>query len=126
MVDHGEANAIVSACFVIRVDEAAEDIAVLRVGGEIDAFAAPALWACAQKQFGRAGGLVVDLVEVGFFGAAGLAVLLDIGGVTRKLGLPWVVVGSRPVQRAIRVTGLESRIPACASVAEALTALRRP
>lgn len=62
---------------------------VLDVSGDVDAFTAPLLRACLRTQLSRPGvrGMVLDLGQVGFLGAAGVSVLVEAARRCRERGL---------------------------------------
>lgn len=79
------------------------------VSGEVDLSTAAHLRDRLLEQI-RPGGpdLVVDLVEVGFLGAAGLTVLVGAGAAAEEAGVALhVVARTRPVLRPMAVTGLD-------------------
>ncbi|WP_327145895.1 STAS domain-containing protein [Nocardia sp. NBC_01327] len=82
---------------------------VLSVSGEVDMVSAPKLSAAVAESLATVSQLLIlDLTEVGFFGSAGLSVLVEalesVGG--RELR----VVGSVPVRRPIELTGLDEML----------------
>ncbi|MEU7143445.1 STAS domain-containing protein [Nocardia sp. NPDC046473] len=86
-----------------------DSVAVLTVGGEVDAASAPELQSGIEDALGHAPALlVVDLSGVRFFGSAGLSVLLFAVEAAAKGGLR--VVASSQVRRPIEVTGLDGVI----------------
>ncbi|MFI7000315.1 STAS domain-containing protein [Nocardia sp. NPDC050175] len=94
-----------------------DSVAVLTVGGEVDAASAPELQSGIEDALGHAPALlVVDLSGVRFFGSAGLSVLLF--AVEAAGGLR--VVASAQVRRPIEVTGLDGVIEVYETVHDAL------
>ncbi|ANN17063.1 hypothetical protein SD37_16355 [Amycolatopsis orientalis] len=60
----------------LRVRRPTRGTAVVEVGGEVDLGTAPRLWELlSERPHGNGAKLIVDLSEVGFFGAAGVRVL---------------------------------------------------
>ncbi|MFC9436020.1 STAS domain-containing protein [Nocardia sp. NPDC057030] len=83
--------------------------AVLTVSGEVDAVSAPQLQSGIDDALARKPAvLVVDLSAVGFFGSAGLSVLLLALDRLAKDRLR--VVASPQVRRPIEVTGLDGML----------------
>jgi anti-anti-sigma factor len=62
---------------------------VLDVSGDVDAFTAPVLRACLRTQLSRPGlhGMVLDVGQVGFLGAAGVSVLVEAARRCRERGI---------------------------------------
>jgi anti-sigma B factor antagonist len=89
--------------------------AVVEVAGELDTYTAPLLEACVRGQLVRPGlrALVVDLSQVSFLGAAGLAVLARAQHTCRERGAGFVVRGEPHslVSRVVRRAGLTGRPP---------------
>ncbi|MGN2636702.1 STAS domain-containing protein [Nocardia takedensis] len=80
--------------------------AVLTVNGEVDVASAPQLQSAIEEALkAQPPVLVVDLSGVGFFGSAGLSVLLVASEAAPAGGLR--VVASDQVRRPIEVTGLD-------------------
>lgn len=66
--------------------------------------------------------LIVDLSRVVFFGASGLGVLADVRDRSAQCGVELrLIVCSRPVRRALEVTGLTGSFAVYRSRADALT-----
>lgn len=83
--------------------------AVLTVNGEVDAVSAPQLQSGVEDALEQAPTvLVVDLSGVGFFGSAGLSVLLLALDKLTKNSLR--VVASPQARRPIEVTGLDGML----------------
>lgn len=87
---------------------------VLRVTGEIDMVTAPSLRAAVTEVFTDGlldeRTLVFDFTGVDFIGSSGLGVLAEAVQRAEVAALPplRVVVASRPVRRAIDVTGMDA------------------
>jgi anti-anti-sigma factor len=99
---------------------------VLAVRGDVDSCTSPLLRdrllehlrpACPQ--------LVVDLTEVGFFGAAGLTVLVTVRQAAEAAGIRLcLVAGRRAVLLPLTITGLDDVFDICPDIAHALLRLR--
>ncbi|MRH89616.1 anti-sigma factor antagonist [Nocardia sp. SYP-A9097] len=103
---------------VVRT-RSAESAVILSAAGEVDIVSAPTLSAAVGAALATDSAvLVVDLSGVGFFGSAGLSVLVEalesIGG--RRLK----VVASPQVRRPIEVTGLDDLLDVYGTLEEAL------
>jgi anti-anti-sigma factor len=86
---------------------------VVEVVGEVDAFTAPLLEACLQQQTDRRGltELVVDLEDVSFLGAAGIASLASAHRRCRSRAARLVLrCGRRRVLRPLQLTGLSELV----------------
>ncbi|RKT55363.1 STAS domain-containing protein [Saccharothrix australiensis] len=80
------------------------------------------LFACLRAD---AGGLVVDLDGVGFFGSLGIAVLVEVWERAGRSGIPLAVVaGRRAVARPMRLTEVDELLALCQTVDEAVAAVR--
>ncbi|WP_222268996.1 STAS domain-containing protein [Modestobacter marinus] len=89
------------------------DQVVVEVVGEVDAFTAPLLEACLQSQTDRRGltELVVDLEQVTFLGAAGIASLASAHRRCRSRAARLVLhCGRRRVLRPLQLTGLSELV----------------
>src|SRR5262245_58307549 len=104
--------------------EDADGLQLVRVGGELDAFAA--------KRFRdrlsilrSSDRYVVDLGALSFIDSAGLHALFAIGKVARDVGarIIYVVPSDSPVRRLIEVVKLGDVTPVCDSFDAALTRL---
>lgn len=101
-----------------------DSAAVLTVGGEVDALSAPQLQSGIDDALGNEPAvLVVDLSGVGFFGSAGLSVLLLAVRAVAKDGLR--VVASPQVRRPIEVTGLDGILDMFETLQDALAVADR-
>ncbi|MFB4288269.1 STAS domain-containing protein [Nonomuraea sp. ATR24] len=86
---------------------------VLRLSGEIDLFTSPAL---RQRLFNAldhsTGVLVLDMSQVTFCDAGGLAVLIGTQSRAKARGITLTLTGLRPfMTRLLRVSGLSGRFP---------------
>ncbi|MGY1840917.1 MULTISPECIES: STAS domain-containing protein [unclassified Modestobacter] len=99
---------------VTAVPDARPGRVVVEVVGEVDASTAPVLDACLASQAGRPGvaELVVDLGQVTFLGAAGVAALARAHRGCRARGARMVIRtgGRRCVLRLLELTGLAARV----------------
>jgi anti-sigma B factor antagonist len=103
----------------------AAHVAVIALGGEIDAYTAPRLRAAAEWALQRgAKSLVIDLGEVEFIDAAGLGVIADAA---RRLGAGAVAVvtARRSVTRILHLVGLDCVLELFETREQALCALTR-
>lgn len=107
----------------IRVETGQAGLALVRVAGEIDIVTVPGLRRCLDTQLRVARSLVLDLTGAGYFGAAGISVLLRTDDLAGRRGLPWALAGSRAVRRPLLVTGLADRLPLCEDVETALASV---
>ncbi|GAA5115333.1 STAS domain-containing protein [Pseudonocardia adelaidensis] len=115
MADHGE-ELIVSS-------RRAGDAAVVVVDGELDMLSAPQLQPEVERSLAEGiRRLVLDLTEVRFLGSSGLKVLLDVRDLAAARGLRLhVAVGdNRHVIRPLQIVELDTVLPLCGSVDEAL------
>lgn len=94
------------------------DVPIVGVTGELDMDTVPEVRAAIVSALaGNASALVLDLSEVGFFGSAGLSLLLEARARVDALA---VVATRRAVLRPIRLTSVGSLLTVVASVDEAL------
>jgi anti-anti-sigma factor len=98
----------------VTVESLGERWRVVQVTGELDMLTAPALRAVVAEVFGdgllTGRTLVFDLSSVDFLGSSGLAVLAEAVQLAESTALPpiRVVLASRPVRRAVEVTGMDA------------------
>ncbi|WP_245677133.1 STAS domain-containing protein [Nocardia acidivorans] len=103
---------------VVRT-RSAESAVILSATGEVDIVSAPKLSAAVDEALATDSALlVVDLTEVGFFGSAGLSVL--VGALEAISDRRLKVVASPQVRRPIEVTGLDDLLDVYDSLEEAL------
>ena len=105
-------------------EQIGSSLVLIRVRGEIDVLSAPALRAFACARVGEDRHVVLDLSEVDFIGAAGLAVFDTLDAQTCRFGSGWTLVGGRAVQRLLRAADRESACRCYESVEAAMGALR--
>ena len=103
------------------------DVVVVTVRGEVDGSGCPWLHDRLVARVRSTRHLVVDLGEVSFFGAAGLAVLVVVRAeaLVERCRL-CVVVRSRVVRLPLIITGLVDEFDLHADVVEALVCSRSP
>lgn len=97
---------------------------VVGVQGEVDALTAPRLAATLAEQLATASLLVVNLLQVDFFGAAGLGVLARAAALATEHAATLRVVAGPRVRRLLVLVGLDETLTVCATVAEALARTR--
>ncbi|MFI1913820.1 STAS domain-containing protein [Nocardia sp. NPDC020380] len=92
---------------------------VVSASGEVDILSAPKLSTALSEALATGSEVVVvDLSEVGFFGSAGLSVLVEtLAAVTAQ---QLRVVASPQVQRPIELTGLDAMLDLYGTLPEAL------
>lgn len=103
-------------------------VVVVRMSGEIDLAAVPRLTELIRQRLTAAvlRAIVLDLSEVTFFNTAGLDMLLHAQRRTEcKQISMFVVLGTGPVARMMRLTGLTDRFASRETTAQAVTELRR-
>jgi anti-anti-sigma factor len=95
---------------------------VIRVCGEVDLLTSPLLRDVLLTQPREPGlRLIVDLTEVGFFGAAGLAVLATVRQATLAVGTGLCLVArTRPVLLPLTITGMHTQFDIYPDLAHAL------
>jgi anti-anti-sigma factor len=104
------------------------DTVVITVCGEVDLHTSPSLQVGLFTHLGYTRSrLVIDLTGVGFFGAAGLTVLLAARAAATTSGIAMcLVTDARPMLRLLAVTGLDSVFDVHPDLAEALSGLGGP
>lgn len=103
-----DANADVSGHLQRGTDSVSVDVV-----GELDLVSAPVLsrWVAEQVGEGRRH-IRLDLTRLSFCDARGLSALIDVREHVDEAGGELVLAGAPPIlRRAIRVTGLEERLP---------------
>lgn len=103
---------------------AGDDCAVLRIDGDIDAYAAPQLRDRVTILAGQGTvHIIVDLRGAGFLDSAGLGVLVGSHKELRtRGGSLTLVAGTGPVLQVIRMTGLGNAFAVHSCVPEAIAA----
>ena len=104
--------------------EDAEGLQLVRVGGELDAFAAKSF----RERLSilrNADRYVVDLGSLSFIDSAGLHALFSIGRIAKDVGarIVFVVPGDSPVRRLVEVVKLDAVTPVCDSFDAAIMRL---
>jgi len=98
-----------------------DSVVVVTATGEVDMASAPRLQRSIEDAVqGQSGVLIVDLSGVGFFGSAGLSVLVLASESEQVEELR--VVASRVVRRPIEVTGLDQAVAVYDTLHSALAA----
>ncbi|MFQ6330112.1 STAS domain-containing protein [Nocardia sp. CWNU-33] len=99
-----------------RSDESA---VVLSAAGEVDMVSAPKLSAAVAEALSIGSPvLVIDLSEVGFFGSAGVTVLVE--ALEASAGRHLRVVATAPVRRPVELTGFDELLDIYGTLEEAL------
>jgi anti-sigma B factor antagonist len=105
------------------ISEPLDSAVLITVVGEVDNATAPRLRTVVAEALWRAGTgvAIIDLTRVSFLGSAGLSALIDVTDDAREHSKPLriVVDAHHPVIRPIQLTGLESYLALCNSVADA-------
>ncbi|HEV2780715.1 MAG TPA: STAS domain-containing protein [Actinophytocola sp.] len=106
----------------VEVEQAAPDVAVLRLTGDLDLLTAGVLHGRLWPHLERPNSTVVlDFAQVGFLGSAGLSELVAANDTATKNGVRLVLVASsRTVLRPLEITGLRSLFQVFDSVEAAL------
>lgn len=93
----------------VTAQQVRPEVVVITVRGEVDLGTSPQLRVSLLAQLRRGtSSLVVDLTEVGFFGVAGLTVLITARQAALAAGIRLCVVAhGRAVLRPLSVTGLD-------------------
>ncbi|MEU4804452.1 STAS domain-containing protein [Actinosynnema sp. NPDC023587] len=95
-----------------------DDVLLVEVVGEVDLDTVPDIRTALSAP---APAVVLDLAAVTFFGSAGIQLLVDAD---REIEALAVVASTRLVLRPLVVTGLDVRLPLCASPDAALERVR--
>jgi anti-sigma B factor antagonist len=98
---------------VLNVQIAEEDGAqVIRLNGELDLANAATVEAELERALGAGGRIVVDLTELSFIDSTGIALLINATGQDSAGGrLRFVPSNGLAVQRVLKATGLDQRLP---------------
>ncbi|HWO63900.1 MAG TPA: STAS domain-containing protein [Umezawaea sp.] len=101
---------------------------VLRCSGEVDMTSAASLRSAISTVLAsRPRALVIDLVDVAFFGSAGISALIAAQEQADRAGVPLAVAASgRPVLRPLEITTVDLFLALHPSVDEAVTATVQP
>lgn len=94
--------------FTIEHEGSPQTHTILRLAGEIDMVSAPELRACLVQHLAmHPQYLTLDFKRVGFFGSAGIAVLVEAKRAAEEQGTKLFVVNPGPsVMRTLATTGL--------------------
>jgi len=108
--------------------ESRRGASVLRCSGEVDMTSAASLRSAIGSLIAsRPPALVIDLVDVDFFGSAGISALIAAQEQADRVGVPLAVAASsRPVLRPLEVTTVDLLLALHPSVDEAVTATIHP
>jgi anti-sigma B factor antagonist len=106
--------------------DAAEDVPVVSVSGEVDVYSAPELKeSLAKLRQSGARSIVVDLTEVAFLDSTGLGALVEARAATTEAGGSLsIVCNQERILKLFTITGLDSVFSIHKSVDEALAALQ--
>jgi anti-sigma B factor antagonist len=106
----------------IAVEQAAPDVAVLRLTGDLDLLTAGVLHDRLWPHLDRANSaIVLDFTQVGFLGSAGLSELVAANDTATRGGVRlFLVASSRTVLRPLEITGLRPLFQVFDSVEAAL------
>lgn len=101
----------------------ADDVLVLQLVGEVDLCTVEHLRQCLYSQLsgGAYRGMVLDCAEVSFLAACGIGLLVEMVDRGRLEQVQVLLVApSRPVLRALEVTGVNELVPRAGTVDEAV------
>ncbi|SES41478.1 STAS domain-containing protein [Lentzea albida] len=103
-----------------------DGVAVVELAGELDMKTAKTSLADVLLVLDqRPNGIVVDLHGVTFFGSAGVSLLISVQQEAGQQGVPFgIVAAHKAVTRSLTVSGMDSRLPLFATVADAVIVLR--
>ncbi|MEV4317315.1 STAS domain-containing protein [Actinocrispum sp. NPDC049592] len=108
----------------ISLEQHTPAVTVAHVTGDIDLATAEEFREGVAERLASGEVFVLDLGGVTFMGSLGFSVLVETHQETERRNIRWAVVaGEGPIQRPLRVTGLDDVLPIYPSVADALTAL---
>lgn len=106
--------------------DAAEDVPVVSVSGEVDVYSAPELKeSLAKLRQSGAHSIVVDLTEVAFLDSTGLGALVEARAATTDAGGSLAIVCNQErILKLFAITGLDGVFSIHKSLDEALAALQ--
>lgn len=107
----------------IRLEPLNTECMVIHVSGEVDIVAAPVLRRCLDEQLTKVRSLVLDLTEIGFFGAAGLSLLMSAAARVEQHGVRWALICPHVVLRPLEVADLDESLPIYPNRQEAMIAV---
>ncbi len=96
------------------------DATVITATGELDASNIDRLTDYVRACLAGGRALILDLSQLGFLGAQGIRALFEISEECEASGTDWALVPGHPVTRLLRICDTGARLPAVASIAEAL------
>ncbi len=100
-------------------------VAIICARGEIDQANAHTLAEYSLACLARRSGLILDLTELEFFGAAGFSALHRISLSCTHAGINWALVPGFAVSRLLRICDPDGLLPSVDSVGAALATLQR-
>jgi anti-sigma B factor antagonist len=101
-----------------------EEVTVAHVTGDIDLASADLFRDGVAERLDSNQVFVLDLDGVTFMGSLGFSVLVEAHQETERRNIRWAIVaGTGPIQRPLKVTGLEQLLPIYPTVSDALAAL---
>jgi anti-anti-sigma factor len=100
-----------------------DQVTVVRVTGEIDATNLDRFHDYISRFIREAPGLIVDLSEVEFLCARGIAVLITLDEQCRAVGTHWAIVGGRFIRRLLHIGDPTDALPTATSERQALSAI---
>lgn len=112
-----------------RIETTVEEVSgvpVVKVAGEVDAFTTPSLRATMEKVIDAgARDLIIDLSGVSYMDSSGFGTLLGITKRVRPIGGKVYLLGySDTILRMLRITRLDTVFKLCASLDEAVMAVK--
>lgn len=93
---------------------------VVTISGDVDASNDYRVHDFATRFVAVSKALILDLSGVEFFSAAGLSVLIAVDEACRTADVEWALIGSRVVNRVLRLIDCDTTLPTASSVPEAL------
>jgi anti-anti-sigma factor len=108
---------------VFTASDLAADRVLVRVKGEVDATNRQALGRFVERHFRVSKQLLLDLSGVDFFGSQGFTALYYLSVQCARRDVDWMIVGSRPVLRILRICDPDGQLPVIGDIADALSRL---
>jgi anti-sigma B factor antagonist len=111
----------VSQSAIVTTADPADQTQILSVRGELDLATADDLYQRGHAAIGsNARLLLLDLADLSFCDACGLSAIVRIANEARAAGCGYGLVAPQPlVVKVLRITGLDARLPAYATLEEA-------
>lgn len=109
----------------VRARELCPTAILITGAGEVDAATAPGLLDEIERHLHGYHQLVLDLSGVGFFGAAGYAVLRSLDALCSRTATDWVLVAGPEVRRLLRICDPGGELPTAPNIVSAVAALAR-